>query len=437
MYRIPFILASAGIILLFNLGKDIQGAKMPLIAAAPPVLPAIRQIGPHTESVNHSIYAKVLYVSAQGSKTKADGSVKNPFSSPQAALAAIKNAGADQRYAVQVAEGTYEVHGLEMKSYVDIFGGFSAKDWQKRDIESCATIFDGAGHGPIVIGADQARLDGVYLTGGVHDGMGGAVLCEGVSPTFSNNVMTGNRTIHSDTIASETLHILGHVGAAIAVLEGAKPMIRNNLIAGNTTDVGDGGAIAVRDSAPRIVGNVILNNQTGLTDTTIYDGHVGSRSSNGAAISLTKSQAQVENNVIAVNRANYINDGGGIYMEHGDRSHVNGNWLVGNTTSDDGGAIYVRGLADDSKPDDPVFIQGNLFAGNQIFNEERQKFGLAEAIFLSKQGYGEIRGKTCLCISAPASASPIRRWLPRATCLSTTGNAGFTSTCAGRAWRAP
>ena len=143
-----------------------------------------------------------------------------------------------------------------------------------------------------MIGGDRSRLDGFQITGGKHDGSGGAVVSKGVAPTISNNVITGNGTIHSPFIELETLHIIGHEGGAIAVLGGSNARIENNLIYDNRTDVGDGGGIVVRGrSNPTISRNVIVGNLTGLTDTTRYDGNVRSRSSNGAGISVSDSCA--------------------------------------------------------------------------------------------------------------------------------------------------
>src|SRR6185503_4633283 len=96
---------------------------------------------------------------------------------------------------VLVAAGTYRESGVRMKPYVDLYGGFDAKDWKERKVYDNATILDGQKKGGVVIGAAHARLDGFVITGGEQKAHGGGIVCDGVSPTIVNNIITGNNTL--------------------------------------------------------------------------------------------------------------------------------------------------------------------------------------------------------------------------------------------------
>jgi hypothetical protein len=336
--------------------------------------------GPTSGKIDLASYSNVIQVSP--SRNSLD-----------AALTAAKSADANHRCAILVSAGTLHAVALVLPQYVELLGGFS-DDFSQHDPLKYRSILDARGDGPVLIAADNSRIDGFTITGGKQDASGGAIVCRGVSPVISNNVIVGNATIHSEALKPETLHIVGHEGGAIAVLDGANPQILNNLFANNTTDLGDAGAIIVRGASnPVISRNVFVGNQTGLKDTSVYDGKVGSRSSNGAAISTSDTCApEISRNIFVRNQSFNTSDAGAVYIEYESAPHIYGNWFVANTTGDDGGAIYVRGLADNTaaKGNGPL-IENNRFAGNRVFNPGRQFDRFDEAIFLSKLGKATIR----------------------------------------------
>ncbi|MBI4582559.1 MAG: right-handed parallel beta-helix repeat-containing protein [Planctomycetes bacterium] len=339
----------------------------------PPPRPLMQpeNLGPRTESVDAKTYARVFHVAAGGSD-QGDGSQAAPVATISQALSRIFDSGESKRHAILVAAGEYKGETISMKPYVDLFGGFDAKGW-KRDIEANRTVLDGEGQRRVVVGADNARIDGfVILNGKVRD-PGAGVLCNHTSPTISNNTIINNTTLESEGIDKKMIHQHGNDGAAIACINGSSGTIANNIIAGNTTQLGGGAGIAIANfSMPRILNNVITENETGLTDVNL------SRSSNGAAISATNAQHRpplrmtVVNNVISNNRANGKSDAGGIYLEYDSSPLVAANWLVGNWCEDDGSAIYVM------KSSHPLFV-GNVVAGNN-----------SSAIRLSKEGRGDL-----------------------------------------------
>ena len=109
---------------------------------------------------------------------------------------------------VWVSSGTYyspdpgdsSVPVIRMKRGVDIYGAFSTSSGtlDDRDFDGDRTILDGENRARhVVIGADEARLDGFYVQSGhafgtYPDNCGGGMLNFWVSPEIENCVFTAN-----------------------------------------------------------------------------------------------------------------------------------------------------------------------------------------------------------------------------------------------------
>jgi hypothetical protein len=374
------------------------GGSLPSALAKAP-LPAdligMDQIGPHPAAVDIiDDYQQIIYVWSEAQPTTATAGARElPFMILAEALVSITDADKDNRYAVLVAGGTYYEANLRLKPYVDLYGSFDPANFKSRDLYNHPTVLNGLRAGPVVRGSDDARIDGFKITGGMHDGMGGAIVCKKTSPIITNNIIVGNKTVHMKPLVRDTLHVHAHDGGAIAILRGSNAQVLNNILIDNATNVGDGGAISVRTASnPTISKNIIMHNQAGLTDSTRHEHHLGSRSSNGGGISVSSDSVPViSSNIIALNQVYYTNDAGGIYFEYECPALIKGNWLLGNTSSDDGGAIYIRGLKDGNHPPKGPTVEGNIFAGNWVLNPHRGLDQLTDAIFFSKRGRGHIK----------------------------------------------
>jgi len=340
------------------------------VAWAAPVMISMDHVGPRPRSysdkkprtIDLRPYAKVLHVAPDGE-----------YHTIGAALAAVKNASATNRYALLVAEGTYREAPVRMKQFVDLYGGFSGGDWKTPDIYDHASILDGEGKSRVVTGADDARLDGFTVTGGRIRGHGAGIFCDGVSPTIVNNTIVGNQTLAPE-IAEGLGKQVASEGAAIALLNGSQAYVANNLIAENTTEIGNAAGISCRGGADaKILRNVFANNTSGVQDVQVFHGKVGSRSSPGAAVSCCDaSSPQISFNVIVMCTAINNNDGGGIWVEGNSRPTINYNWIAGNISGDDGGGVYVMGNLYyndegerlDTAPDGSVAVEDNIIVGN-------------------------------------------------------------------------
>ncbi|WP_428938932.1 right-handed parallel beta-helix repeat-containing protein [Fontivita pretiosa] len=334
------------------------------------------KVGPQTEAVDLSRYARVIYVSQTTGSDAADGSGEKPLASIEAAMSQARDASADKRCAILVSAGVYGGATVELKPYVDLYGGFDPDNWS-RDIFAHASVIDGENTRRPVVGADHARIDGFVIRNGRADGHGGGILCRRSSPVISNNIIIENLAVEPADYVWGLFHQVGHDGGGIACIDGANPLITNNIIARNRTNVGNGGGIAARNlSLPIIENNVIVENRTGLKDND-PDKKKRARSSNGGGISLSHasaltSRARVAGNVILGNRVGGNSDAGGIYCEYDSSAEIVGNWIVNNTAEDDGGGMYVM------KSSEPLLAQ-NVFAGN-----------VGGALRLSKEGRARI-----------------------------------------------
>lgn len=341
------------------------------------------QIGPQPRPIDPRGYAQVIRVGAG-----------EPHKTVAGALASVKDASPARRYAVLVAAGTYHESRVPMRPHVDLYGGFAPGDWKDRNVYVNATVLDAQKKGPVVIGADHARLDGFVVTGGEQHAHGGGIVCDGVSPTIVNNVIAGNNTLRLP-IKEGLGKQVGNEGGGIALLAGSRASVCNNLICDNTTEVGSGGAVTARGNVrAKILRNVFCNNTAGAKDDQMFHGKVGTRSSPGAAVACSEESApDISFNVMVLGAAVLNNDGGGIWVEGNSAPRITYNWIVGNLSGDDGGGIYVmgnlyydeEGKRHDSAPDTPVVIEGNFIAGNDTVR------GAPGGIRVSRFGRVELR----------------------------------------------
>jgi hypothetical protein len=303
--------------------------------------------GPQTEQVNKNEYSKIYYVADDlGSDETGEGSMEKPWSSINHALSQISDASTDERIAILISGGDYSKSTIEMKEYVDLYGGFSDKDWQ-RDIAKNVTVLSG---------------DGIVR------GKGAAIYADAVSPQITNNIFYRNKTLKPVPWNPKFIHETAHDGGAIYCRNSASPLIKNNVFIHNKTENGRGAAIAFDNKCRgKIIDNVFIENVAGTDDPM--------RSSDGGAISIFDwCNTNIVGNVILSNRADSKNDGGGIFIALWSSANVVKNVFVDNFSGDDAGALFVGGQEHRyDSPLDPlppkedffVSIKENTFLGNK------------------------------------------------------------------------
>ena len=336
-----------------------------------------RPLGATTVQIERGSYARIVHVSeATGSNQAGDGSPLQPWQTIRHALNQCDDASASRRVAILVAAGSYADESLQMRAHVDLFGGFRPSDWH-RDVYQYPSRLEGAHQRRVLLGADHSRLDGFLISRGAVAGPGGAILCDGVSPTLSNNRFVGNKTLQPVDWQPKHLHETAHDGGAICCLNGGKPTIRSNLFVENQTEIGRGGAIALHGKCGgEISFNVFLDNETGFEDR--------HRSSDGGAISIYDwSAPKIRGNIFLENKAHNRNDGGAVFATLWSSPVISENIFVGNRSTDDGGALFIGGqehrydTPEDVRPDASKFrveITANLFSGNE--NRRRNSGGV-------------------------------------------------------------
>ena len=341
-------------------------------------------IKPQTNKVDIAKYKKVVYVSVSMEGKPVEGTKSKPLNSIKSALNNIKDASANNRYAVFVAAGEYEEGTIKMKPSVDLYGGFNNKTWE-RDIQKYKTVLSGKTKqtgikpwtnlsnkkiekGRILIAADECTIDGFTIMGGKIRGKGAGILCDGVSPVITNNVFLRNKTLKPIPWNPKYWHRTANDGGAIYCGNGASPIIENNYFINNQTENGRGAGIAAADnSKPVIKNNVFFKNVAGLDDPM--------RSSDGGAISIfNRCNADIENNIILSNNALAHNDAGGLWLALWSSAKIKNNIFVDNQAGDDAGAIFVGGQEhryarplDKMPPKSKFFIsiEKNLIVGNR------------------------------------------------------------------------
>ena len=323
--------------------------------------------GPQTEEINESDYTKIYYVADNdGSDEEGDGSMEKPWASINYSLSQIATASEDNRIAIFVSEGDYSKSTIRMIEYVDLYGGFSEKSWQ-RDIDKNVSVLSGDRKRRIVIAANHSILDGFMLTGGVVRGKGAAIDCKGGSPQISNNTFYRNKTLKPIPWNPRFIHETAHDGGAIYCENDANPIIKNNLFVNNQTENGRGAAIAFSKKCKgKIIDNVFIKNVAGTDDPM--------RSSDGGAVSIFDwCHTTIKGNIILGNRSESNNDGGGVFLALWSSAEITNNVFVDNWSGDDAGALFVGGQEHrydspldplPSKEDFYVSIKENTFLGN-------------------------------------------------------------------------
>jgi len=374
--------------------RSVLGVVLSLVVCVQPVTAGPRQdVGPQTTRVALNAYHQVRYVSESSGSDDGSGTRKSPWASISYALSRITDAGPSNLYALLIAEGTYAGSTIEMREYVDIYGGFDGLTWA-RDIFANRTILDGEKRRRVLVAADNCLLDGFVIQrgrvgGGAgidvyygydHTGCGAGIAIVAVSPTISNNIFTDNMTTRPvpwdpkpivDNGKDEGWHQRANDGGAISIFDHASPVVANNIFYNNKTEIGSGGAVSSNYySSPVIINNVFMDNISSTNDPM--------RSGDGGAINAyERGYVVIQNNIIANNEAACHNDAGGLAVHWWVSALVKDNVVVNNEGGDDGGGMFFAGQKhhiEDWEPDIPegylVEVDGNVLINNRASNSE-------------------------------------------------------------------
>jgi len=262
-----------------------------------------------------------VHVDKDQTENPPDGaSWETAFPSMQTAIDAAYAAGGGE---VWVREGVYDevrandTGSLVLHEGVHVYGGFGGFETARNQVEPGLreTVIDGAAalagepayH--VVVGADDATLDGFVVTGGAADGeeaeaKGGGLYSLLTSPTVAHCTFVGNTASivgggaylsHSSAVVTDcefgnntaggrgggmyvchedaapvitrcafALNVAGTGGGGLFIGGGSPATVTACTFAGNTSD-DDGGAMGVSDSSPTIT-DCVFDGNTAATD---------------------------------------------------------------------------------------------------------------------------------------------------------------------------
>ncbi len=181
----------------------------------------------------------------------------------------------------------------------------------------------------------DAVVEGFGITGGFVLN-GGAILCDGASPTIRGNVIEDNLALED--------------GGGICCLGGAAPLIEANTFHDNVADgleTGDGGGVVCVASSPEVLGNTFERNGAWfggglytIDASPTISGNLfidnGSGHSGGAIGCAGSGAPQISGNQVY---ANHAYRGGGIWCD-GPAAQICNNLIFYNIAQTDGGAIH-------------------------------------------------------------------------------------------------
>jgi hypothetical protein len=161
-----------------------------------------------------------------------------------------------------VAEGTYP-GPFTLTNGVAVYGGFTAGMGQLSARNWLAHVTVLSGGGPVVTGAQGARLDGFTVTGGSSVSGGGMSIVNAsmtvANCAFNNNVASSvGGGLYMAGSTSQVLRCRfmynggGSGGGGGIQINGGAPLVRNCVFIGNTTTAYDGGGMQVSGSPARI-----------------------------------------------------------------------------------------------------------------------------------------------------------------------------------------
>jgi uncharacterized repeat protein (TIGR01451 family) len=228
-----------------------------------------------------------------------------------------------------IAQVAYVDKAVAMQGGYTITNGFA----DPPDATANPTTLDAQGQGRAIFIAGDVRLtvEGLRITGGDADGLGGYMLGDAgggvyvlsTTATISNNRMFGNSAGNGGGL------FLYHSDATVV----------SNTVTYNTAS-SRGGGLGLLGSDATIDGNMITDNIA----------------ASGGGLGLHWSDATVVGNTVTSNTAQYL--GGGLSLERSDAT-LSGNTIVANTSQRDGGGLTLSSCS--------AMLTGNTIASNVAF----------------------------------------------------------------------
>jgi parallel beta-helix repeat protein len=265
----------------------------------------------------------------------------------------------------RVAAGTYThvnnygelAQVVYISKTITIRGGYNA-DFSAWDPDTYSTTLDAQGQGRVlyITGDISPTIEGLRITGGDADGLGGGAWGDAGGGVY---VRDATATLSNNQVFSNTAEYGGGL-----CLRFSDATLSSNAVTSNTASLG-GGGLFLDYSPATLSANTVTSNIVGgrggglymyysnatLSSNTISDNDAG----DGGALYLWSSDALLSSNAISDNNAN--DSGGGLFLTGSD-AILNGNKVTSNTTDHDGGGLYLTNSSN-------VTLTNNVVADNQ------------------------------------------------------------------------
>jgi hypothetical protein len=312
-----------------------------------------------TDSVNGSdqffpfqYTGPVFFVSLTGSDANNGTTPTTPFRTIGKGLTSATSTTPTE---VRVSAGTFVENNLTLQNDTTLVCGW-APGFASRDPEANVTVIDGNRAAFVMRTgglANVSGLDGCTITHGLRDGFGGGgLVVTADSAVVNNDVFVGN--------ISTTMG--GGIYSTASTSYGALPTFSNNVIIGNRAHNKQGGGIVFYSNynpqppvRVNVEGNVIVGNRA------FFNRGGGFALATGSYVNYNAGKLVMADNFVAYNRAR---SGGGVdltllgYSDYYQIS-LNNNLIVGNVVPGIGGGLAMQGAG--------VFdgyVRGSTIAGN-------------------------------------------------------------------------
>ena len=278
----------------------------------------------------------------------------------------VRSANGPENTIIDGGQGGSVVSFKNGESPSSVLEGFTI-----RNGTGTGDFLDTRGGGLYIVSSSPSIQENVISCNSARE-TGGGIYCQNASPRIICNVVSSNECFYGR-------------GGGIACREGSNPIIYGNEIAQNLNKTygAEGGGIAVENSEPIIINNLLQ----------------GNRAPDGGGIYLYNSPVQILNNTITANEAtDYY--GGGLFVN--ECSPVITHNIISNNTANHGAGVYadVDGF--------PVFTN-NLFwnnrnddtygcdpGGDDLFEDPLFVPGPRGECYLSQTAAGEPEDSPCL-----------------------------------------
>jgi hypothetical protein len=307
---------------------------------------------------------------------------------------------------IRVAAGIYPLQAgndqvVLVEKSLTIRGGFTTSNWTTPDPETNPTIMNALGQGRamVISGAIEVTVEGLRMTYGNAEGLGGS--SDGDDAGGALYINGTDVTLRESWIMTSTTPADG-VGGGLYVLSSPTGFVMEDcLVQGNYAKTG--GGVYLYAITSTLTNNIIQNN-TGDdwgkgAGTRIYSGYTTlsdnlishNKGGAGAGLAISGGVTLMDRNTIEYNQT-WSSGGGinldGLWQDPGNLHLVNN--LIQNNSSQSGGGIYVSGsnltmlrntilnndakrsggmygggLNLDSGADKIILIYDNLFEGNR------------------------------------------------------------------------